>query len=96
MKKQLIRLVLGSALAVAFTLPAGTATFADRDWRNDCHKRLEADRARIDRDSARHGDHSRQVDRDVSRMETDRAWCRNHHADYDHSRFDVGIYLGHH
>ena len=96
MRKHMIRLVLGSALAIAFTLPAGIATFADRDWRDDCHKRLEADRARIDRDAAKYGDHSRRVDHDVERMDSDRQWCRDHHADYDHSRFDVGIYFGRH
>ena len=96
MKKQMIRVVLGSALAMVFTLSAGQATFGDRDWRDSCHKRLEADRARIDRDSARRGEHSRQVDNDVAKMDSDRQWCRDHHADYDHSRFDVGIYFGHH
>jgi hypothetical protein len=56
---------------------------------------LEADRARIDRDSARHGERSSQVGRDVDKLEADRRWCRDHHADWDHSRFDVGIYLKH-
>ncbi len=46
MKKRIFQVVLGSALAIAFTLPAGKATFGDRDWRSDCSKRLEADRAR--------------------------------------------------
>jgi hypothetical protein len=90
-----MRLAMGTVAAILFTLPVGRATFGDRDWSDDCHKRLEADRARIDRDSARHGEHSRQVDRDVDRLETDRQWCRDHHAEWDHSRFDVGIYLKH-
>ena len=95
MKVQLTKLALGSFLAIAVTLPVGKATFGDRDWSNDCHRRLEADLTRIDRDAARHGEHSRQVDRDVDRLEADRHWCRDHHADWDHSRFDVGIYLKH-
>ncbi len=95
MKIRGMRLAMGTVAAILFTLPVGRATFGDRDWSDDCHKRLEADRARIDRDSARHGEHSRQVDRDVDRLETDRQWCRDHHAEWDHSRFDVGIYLKH-
>lgn len=93
MKKQIVRIALGTALAIAFTLSAGYPTFGDRDRNADCHRRLEADRARIDHDSARHGEHSRQVDKDVARMDNDRRWCRDHHADWDHSRFDIGIYL---
>lgn len=81
--------VLAGGLLLAF---GGTAR-ADRDWKDDCHRRLEADRARIDRDASRHGEHSRQVDHDVARMDADRQWCRDHHADWDHSRFDVGIYF---
>lgn len=95
MKKQIIRLILGSALAMAVTLPVGQATFADRDWGPDCGRRLEADRARIDRDAAKHGEHSRQVDRDIDRLDADRQWCRDHHAEWDHSKFDVGIYIKH-
>jgi hypothetical protein len=26
-------------------------------------------------------------------MNSDRQWCRDHHSDWDHSRFDVGIYF---
>jgi hypothetical protein len=91
MKKQIIRASLGCALAVGFMLSTGHATFGDPA--TDCHNRLEADRARIDRDAARHGEHSSQVDRDVARMDNDRAWCRDHKADWDHDRFDVGIYF---
>lgn len=96
MKTQLTRIVLGSALVMALTLPLGLATFGDRDWKEDCHQRLEADRARIDRDVARHGEGSRQVDHDRDRMAADRQWCRDHHADWDHDRFDIGVYIGHH
>ena len=93
MKQQIIRLAIGSALGIAFTLSAAHVTRGD--VRDDCHRKLEADRARIDRDAAKHGDHSRQVDKDIDRMDADRNWCREHHADWDHSRFDVGIYIKH-
>ena len=95
MRNKMIRLAIGIALAMAFTLPIGRATFGDRDWGPDCRKRLEADHARIDSDAAKHGEHSRQVDHDVARMDEDRQWCRDHHADWDHARFDVGIYFRH-
>jgi hypothetical protein len=91
MKTKIVRVVLGSALGIAFTLAAGQ--IASADSKADCERRLEADRARIDNDAARHGEHSRQVDKDISRMDSDRSWCRNHHTDWDHSRFDVGIYF---
>ncbi|MDR3562294.1 MAG: hypothetical protein P4N59_12790 [Negativicutes bacterium] len=93
MKKQIVRLVLGSALALVFTLPIAHVTFGDPT--GDCHKRLEADRARIDHDVAKHGENSPQVNRDVARMDRDRNWCREHHADWDHDHFDVGIYFKH-
>ena len=66
---------------------------AKADYKNDCNRRLEADRARIDRDASHFGDHSRQVDRDVAKMDQDRNWCKDHKADWDHDRFDVGIYF---
>jgi hypothetical protein len=93
MKKQIVRLALGSALALAFTLPMAHVTFGDTA--EDCHRKLESDRARIDRDAARHGENSGQVNRDVARMDGDRNWCRDHHSDWDHDRFDVGIYFKH-
>ncbi|MFZ0981504.1 MAG: hypothetical protein WAN23_19035 [Candidatus Acidiferrales bacterium] len=91
MKKHIVRLAVGSVLAIAFTLSAAHVTLGD--VRDDCRRKLEADRARIDRDAAKHGDHSRQVDKDIDRMDADRNWCREHHADWDHDRFDVGIYI---
>lgn len=93
MKMQIVRIAMGSALAIAFTMSAACVTRAD--VRDDCHRKLEADRARIDRDAARHGNDSRQVAHDVDRMDADRNWCREHHADWDHTRFDVGIYIKH-
>ena len=95
MTRKIAQLVLGSALAMAFTLPLGQAAFGDRDYAEDCHRRLEADRARIDNDSAKHGEHSRQVNRDIDKLEADRQWCRDHHSEWDHNRFDVGIYIKH-
>jgi len=87
------RLILTSVLAGGLLLAAGTAARADRDYSDDCHRRLEADRAKIDRDAGRFGNDSRQVSRDVARMDTDRQWCRDHKAEWDHDRFDIGIYL---
>lgn len=91
MKRYITRIALASALAMAFTLAMGHATFGDPN--NDCHNRLENDRARIDRDAQRHGEHSPQVNRDIDRMDSDRGWCRDHHSDWDHSRMDIGIYV---
>ena len=93
--RKTIQFIAGAALALAITLPTGRAAFGDRDWGPDCNKRLEADKARIDRDAAKHGEHSRAVDNDVAKLDSDRQWCRDHHADWDHSKFDVGIYIKH-
>jgi hypothetical protein len=93
MKKRLTTILLGSALALVVSLPAGTAAFGDDAAA--CHKRLEGDKARLDHDSAKYGEHSRRVDKDVDRLDADRQWCREHHSDWDHSLFDVGIYVRH-
>ena len=90
------RMVLTSALAGGLVFAFSGTARADRDWKEDCHRRLEADRARIDRDARRHGEQSRQVSDDVARMDGDRRWCRDHKADWDHEHFDIGIYFGHH
>lgn len=95
MRARITRIVLGTALALTMALPIAQTAFGDHDRRDECHRRLEHDKARIDRDAARYGRHSRRVDRDIDRMETDRHWCRDHHADWDHSMFDVGIYIRH-
>lgn len=95
MKKNLVRIVLGAALAVGLTLPMSTASFADRDWTATCHQRLEHDKARLDHDVARYGPDSRRADRDRDRLADNRQWCRDHHTDWDHSRFDFGIYIKH-
>ena len=91
-KKVWSRLVLSTALAGGLMLAMGT-TARDRDYKDDCNRRLEADRARIDHDASRYGEKSRQVDRDVAKMDQDRNWCKDHKADWDHDRFDVGIYF---
>lgn len=95
MKKRFLKFASISAFAVTMLFPLAGITSADKDWNNACHERLEHDKARIDHDAARYGDHSRKVDHDVDKLDADRQWCRDHHADWDHSRFDVGIYLRH-
>ena len=91
--KNIAKIILGSALAIGLTLPMGISTSADRDWGPACRNRLESARAKIDRDVARHGENSRQVERDRERLEEARQWCRSHHSDWDHGRFDIGVYL---
>jgi hypothetical protein len=91
--KLLSRVLFTTALVGGLMFAVGTPLRADHDYSNACHQRLENDRARIDRDAARHGNGSRQVDYDVNRMNSDRQWCRDHHSDWDHTRFDVGIYF---
>src|SRR5271167_1067720 len=71
-------LFLTTALAGGMLFAVGSTARADRDYGPDCARRLEADRARIDRDAAHFGEQSHQVDRDVARMDTDRQWCRDH------------------
>jgi hypothetical protein len=92
-KKIWSKLLLGTALAAGLMLTITATVGADEDHREECRSRLEADRARIDRDASRHGEHSRQVDRDVNRMNGTRQWCKDHKSDWDHSHFDVGIYF---
>jgi hypothetical protein len=88
-----MRLVLSAGLAMGLMLGLGATVGADSDHREACRARLENDRGRIDRDASRFGEHSHQVDRDVNKMNGDRQWCKEHKSDYDHSRFDVGIYF---
>jgi hypothetical protein len=94
-KKIWSRLVLSTALAGGLMFAVGTPARADRDYSNDCRARLEGDRVRIDRDVARFGEHSRQVDRDVARMDATRQWCKARKSDWDHGRFDIGVYFRH-
>ena len=93
MTKLWARMALTTVLAGGLLLAVGAPARADRDWGKSCRERLEADRARIDKDAAKHGENSRQVAGDVQRMENNRKWCRDHKADWDHGRFDIGIYV---
>lgn len=88
------RVAVTCALAGGLTLALGTAARAD-DFKDECHRKLEADRARIDHDVERHGEQSRQVEHDRARMEQTREWCRNHKTEWDHDRFDLGVYIHH-
>ena len=94
MNTKLARLGLSLGLAASFALLA-TSTSADRDWRDACRKRLDSAKAKIDHDAARHGENSPQVGRNRAKLEGARQWCRDHHADWDHDLFDVGIYIRH-
>lgn len=88
------KLFVTSVLAGGLLLIAGpTRSLADKDWSNDCNQRLENARVKLDADIHRHGERSPQADRDRDRLENARAWCRDHHADWDHSKFDIKLYL---
>lgn len=82
-------LIIAFALSFVFVLLTDRSTFADS--KNECTWKLAADRARIKLDAAKYGEHSRQVNADLGRMNSDRNWCRSHHADWDHTCFDVGV-----
>jgi hypothetical protein len=93
MTKHIIRYALMGALAVGMTLPVASAARADVN--GDCRARLQAQKDKIDRDAAKYGEHSAKVDHDVAKLDQERQWCRDHKADWDHSLFDVGIYVRH-
>jgi hypothetical protein len=96
MTKHHLRLILAAALAVGFSLPLCSTARADHDhdhWRDECHRRLEHAKERVDRDVARFGPRSPQVYHDVDRLDRERHWCREHHTDWDHNTFDFGIYI---
>ncbi len=92
-KRYLARFVMTGVFAASSLLTIAAPTFAEKDWGPSCRDRLESARARIDRDVARHGANSHQVRNDQDRLEDARHWCRDHHADWDHTRFDIGVYL---
>ena len=94
-KQFLGRIILSTALSAGLLIAAGAPAFAarDRDWGQDCRRRLEDARVKLDRDVARYGERSRKVDRDRDRMDDARRWCREHRADWDHDRFDFGVYI---
>jgi hypothetical protein len=93
MTKHIIRYALMGALAVGMTLPVVSTARADVNA--DCRARLQAQKDKIDRDAAKYGEHSAKVDHDVAKLDQERQWCRDHKADWDHSLFDVGIYVRH-
>ena len=91
MTKHVIKYALMGALAVGITLPVASSARADINA--DCHARLQAQKDKIDRDAAKYGEHSAKVDHDVAKLEEERQWCREHKAEWDHSKFDIGIYF---
>lgn len=95
MTKNLVKFALAGTLAFGLSMPLAGVARADHDWSQDCHNRLQADKIKIDHEAARHGNDSPQVRHAVDKMESDRQWCRDHKADWDHNAFDVGIYVGH-
>jgi hypothetical protein len=86
-----IRFVLMGALALGLTLPLCGVARANDD--EACHQRLNNAKAKIDRDAAKYGEHSNKVANDRAKLDQERAWCREHKAEWDHNLFDVGIYI---
>jgi hypothetical protein len=85
-KKLFGRGILTAALAggLLFFLGA-TPARADRDGdERDCRQRVQQAQANVDRDNARHGEHSRQISADLKKLDAAREWCGKHHADWDH------------
>jgi hypothetical protein len=93
MGNRITRVIFGAALMLGLTAPIGVATYAAPDDAAACTQRLESARAQIDRDAAKHGNDSPQVAHDRAKMDAARQWCRDHKADWDHSKYDVGIYI---
>jgi len=93
--KWLSRIAMICALTGGLMLGATGIARADRDDRDECNRRLEADRVKLDRDISHHGEHSHQADRDRDKIEDDRKWCRDHKADWDHDRYDKDDYSHH-
>jgi hypothetical protein len=91
--KLFTRIALTTAMGAGLIFAFGTPARADHDYSGDCRDKLNADKAKIDHDAARHGNDSPQVSHDVAKMDSDRQWCRDHKADWDHSTFDIGIYV---
>lgn len=87
------RLLLSTVVAAGLLFAFGGNASADQDHKEECRSRLEADRSRIDHDVSRHGEHSKQVNSDVARMDRTRQWCKDHKSDWDHDHFDIGVYF---
>jgi hypothetical protein len=92
MTKRYLRFIL-AGVALGFCLPLASLARADHDWTTECHDRLQRQKEKIDHDVARYGEHSDRVARDVDRLDQERAWCRDHRAEWDHNVFDVGVYI---
>jgi hypothetical protein len=92
--KWLSRVTLSCALVGGMALASVGTARADDEHR-ECERRLEGDRARVDRDISRHGEHSHQVDHDIAKMDADRSWCREHKWDWDHDKYDRDNYMHH-
>jgi len=92
-KNHLFNIVLTGVFAAGLLFATGKPAFAEKDWGPACRDRLESARAKIDHDVARHGENSPQVRHDQGKLEEARSWCRDHKADWDHTRFDIGVYL---
>lgn len=90
---RVLKIALGTVLGGVVLLAAGSPALADRDYNSGCRDRLNSDKYRLDRDAKRFGESSRQVERDREKMDSDRNWCRSHHADWDHKIFDLGLYI---
>jgi len=86
--------VTGFLAAGLFFTP--TPVRADHDNAGACRARLESSRNRLDQDVARHGDNSPRAQRDRERIEAARRWCKDHHADWDHDRYDNDHHEEHH
>ena len=84
------RMLVSSAIAGGLLMATGAMApvLADHDYSHECSERLERARTKLDADIAHHGERSRQADHDRAKLEDARNWCRGHHADYDHDRFD--------
>ena len=93
MMKNILKYTLAGALALGFSLPLASSARADHDYSDECHQRLQRQKDKIDHDAARYGNDSPQVRHDVDKLDAERSWCRDHHADWDHNAFDVGIYI---
>jgi hypothetical protein len=92
-RRFILHAVLASILAGGLFVVAGVPQLGAEENGNACSERLERNRVKIDRDASRFGADSRQTNRDREKMEADRNWCRNHHFDWDHERFDIELYL---
>jgi outer membrane murein-binding lipoprotein Lpp len=86
--KFISRLVLGAALAGGLIMAGVPSPARTPDDRAAREARLRSAREKLDFDVQHHGDHSRQAEKDRAKMEQTRQWCRDHHSDWDHGKYD--------